>query len=377
MKSSSGSTEQAQLWGHQLRRGLVTLEQLEERGWLDAPADRPEFQTAQSALDIRVPAAFHDGIQNGDNSLAAQVIPSLAEAAVAAEELADPIGDEIYSPVAGLTHRYPDRALIKITYQCAVYCRFCFRRHKVSHSEENLSFEALRGAYDYVEKNPQIKELIFTGGDPLVITDARLEQHLARADAIDHLESIRIHTRIPLVLPERITPALCERLAQMRKLPWIVIHCNSASELTPAALEAIARLRKAGIPLAAQSVLLKGVNDSQEALEQLFRGLYRNGVKPYYLHYPDLARGTNHFRIPLERAVGLISDLRGRLPGLALPQLTVDIPAGHGKIAVEPTTCRKDPNSQENQNSDTWQMKSPLTGEWTKVSYPRGFRENP
>jgi lysine 2,3-aminomutase len=362
---------QPHLWAQQLRRGLVTLKQIDEKGWLDAPADCPEYQLAQSALDIRVPAAFHEGIQKGDKSLAAQVIPSIAEASIAAQELADPIGDEVFSPVAGLTHRYPDRVLIKITYQCAVYCRFCFRRHKVSHSEENLSFEALAGAYDYVEKNPQIKELIFTGGDPLVLTDTRLEQHLVRADEIDHLESIRFHTRVPLVLPERVTPTLCERLAQMHKLPWIVIHCNSASELTPAALEAVARLRRAGLPLAAQSVLLKGVNDSEEALEQLFRGLFRNGVKPYYLHYPDLARGTNHFRIPLERAMGMLSGLRGRLPGLALPQLTVDIPGGHGKIAVDAESCRKSMNSEDKENSDKWLMKSPLTGEWIQVRYPK------
>jgi lysine 2,3-aminomutase len=373
MNSSSSQTAQSHLWAQQLRRGLVSLEQIEAQGWLDAPANRPEYQLAQSALDIRVPAAFHEGIHKGDKTLAAQVIPSIAEAKVAAQELADPIGDEVFSPVAGLTHRYPDRALIKITYQCAVYCRFCFRRHKVSHSEENLSFEALAGAYNYVERNPQIKELIFTGGDPLVLTDARLEQHLARADEIEHLESIRFHTRIPLVLPERVTPALCERLSRLKKLPWIVIHCNSASELTPAALEAIAQLRKAGVPLAAQSVLLKGVNDSQAALENLFRGLFRIGVKPYYLHYPDLARGTNHFRIPLDEAIALMSGLRGRLPGLALPQLTVDIPGGHGKISVQPETCRKSMNSLDKESSDEWQMRSPLTGEWVQVSYPRAF----
>ncbi len=370
MNSQPSLAEPSLLWAQQLRRGLVTLEQIEDLGWLEAPAESEQFKIAQSALDTRVPAAFHEGIANGDGSLSKQVIPSIQEATFAAEELADPIGDEVYSPVAGLTHRYPDRVLVKITYQCAVYCRFCFRRHKVSHSEENLSYEALNSAYEYIEKNSHIKEVIFTGGDPLVLTDTRLEPHLARVEKIPHVESVRFHTRVPVVLPERITPVLCERLARMKTLPWIVIHANSASELTPAAIDALTRLRRAGVPLAAQSVLLKGVNDSPEALEALFRGLFRNGVKPYYLHYPDLARGTNHFRIPLSRAVELMEGLKGRVPGLALPQLTVDIPGGQGKITVSPQSCSKPTKSQDKAGTDEWLMKSPLTGDWIQIRYP-------
>lgn len=374
MSSSSSHPENTQTWAQQLRKGLVSLQQLDERGWLEAPVDSHEFQLAQSALDIRVPVAFQSGIESGDKSLSRQFIPSVQEARFAPEELNDPIGDEVFSPVAGLTHRYPDRVLIKITYQCAVYCRFCFRRHKVSHSEENLSFEQLQEAYSYVDKNPQIKEVIFTGGDPLVLTDARLEPHLARVDTIAHVESIRFHTRVPLALPERITPALCERLAGLQKLPWIVMHINSASELTPEALAAIARMRSAGLPLAAQSVLLKGVNDSPESLEALFRGLYRHGVKPYYLHYPDLAQGTHHFRIPLSRAIELLKSLHGRLPGLALPQLTVDIPGGHGKINANSETCIKVSTASPELGKaapETWQMLSPLTRHWVEIQYPR------
>jgi len=362
-------------WAQQLRRGLVTLEQLEERGWLEAPAHTKEFAIAQSALDIRVPVAFHEGILRGDTSLAKQFIPSLQEALIAREELNDPIGDETYSPVAGLTHRYPDRVLVKITYQCAVYCRFCFRRHKVSHAEENLSYEALEDAYKYIENNSKIKEVIFTGGDPLVLTDARLEPHLKRVETIGHVESVRFHTRVPVALPERITLTLCERLATLRTLPWIVIHANSASELTPAALTAIAQLRRAGLPLALQSVLLKGVNASADALEALWRAFYRIGVKPYYLHYPDLAKGTHHFRIPLSEAVKLMTSLHGRLPGLALPQLTVDIPGGHGKIHVTSESCQLISSASDEQG-ERWRMRSPLSEKWVDVAYPTTTKQS-
>ncbi|MFZ9518881.1 MAG: KamA family radical SAM protein [Silvanigrellaceae bacterium] len=369
MSSNDGALESNQSWAQQLRRGLVTLEQLEERGWLDSFANNDDLQIAKSALDIRVPVVFHDEISKGDLSLINQFIPSAREARIAPEELGDPIGDETFSPVAGLTHRYPDRVLVKITYQCAVYCRFCFRRHKVSHSEENLSYDALDAAYRYVEVHPEIKEVIFTGGDPLVLTDKRLQQHLERVERIPHVESIRFHTRVPVVLPERITPELCEMFSGLKKLPWVVIHINSASELTDSARAAITRLRRAGIPMASQSVLLNGVNDSTEKLEILFRSLFRIGIKPYYLHYPDLAKGTGHFRMPLSHALKTMAALQGKLPGLAIPQLTVDIPGGHGKIAVSSDSCV--PKATGSQNSgEIWNMKSPITGEWVKVQYP-------
>lgn len=350
-------------WPQQLRRGIVTLSQLQSRGWLAENQSGAALEKAQEALDIRVPVSFHDGIERGDSSLAKQVIPSAEEAFIAPEELADPIGDEAFSPCPGLTHRYRDRALVKITYQCAMYCRFCFRRHKVSHAEENLSIDALQDAYNYIENHDEIKEVIFTGGDPLVLTDSRLEAHLKRVEAISHIETIRFHTRIPTALPERITAELCERFSHSRKTLWIVVHINCDSELSAPTLDALSKLRKAGVGLASQSVLLRGVNDSQEALESLFRGLYRAGVVPYYLHYPDLAKGTNHFRIPLEKALELVSSLDGQLPGLALPKLTIDIPGGFGKISISNENFRMLTGS-------SWEFRSPLTKQWQKVEYP-------
>ncbi|MEY3903892.1 MAG: hypothetical protein RL189_3198 [Pseudomonadota bacterium] len=372
--TSLEKSAQASSWARELRAGLVTLDQLAERGWLDPNTPREALRGAQAALDVRVPLAFHSGIADGDLALSRQFIPSGEEVDIAAEEFADPIGDEVFSPVQGLTHRYPDRVLVKITYQCAVYCRFCFRRHKVSHSEENLSYEALQAAYEYIEQHEHIREVIFTGGDPLVLTDARLEPHLRRIEQIPHVESLRFHTRVPVALPERITPELCARLAALQKMVWVVIHTNCASELNENALAAIARLRSAGIPLASQSVLLRGVNDSTADLEQLFRALYRNGIKPYYLHYPDLAKGTAHFRIRLSTAREIFEALKGRLPGLAIPQLTIDIPQGHGKITVTDDACRMLISQQQSHSGEVWEMRSPLNGRWIEVQYPRSER---
>lgn len=351
-------------WPQKLRRGLVTLEQLDERGWLNESDTRELLEKAKDALDIRVPAAWHEGIEDNTTSLSRQVIPSADEAFFAPEELSDPIGDEAFSPCPGITHRYRDRVLVKITYQCAMYCRFCFRRHKVSHAEENLSFNALQKGYQYIENHSEIREVIFTGGDPLVLTDSRLEEHLTRVETIPHIETIRFHTRIPSALPERITPELCQRLGDSKKMVWLVVHINSADELNVHTLSALRKLRKAGVGLCSQSVLLKGVNDSQEQLRDLFGGLYRAGVLPYYLHYPDLAQGTNHFRIPLENAMALVQGLSGHLPGPAIPRLTVDIPGGFGKISVSTENARQIA-------ADTWEFRSPINNSWKKIQYPR------
>jgi lysine 2,3-aminomutase len=350
-------------WAQHLRAGLIDLKQLAAKGWLEHNAAMPALKQAQTALDIRVPEAFHAGIEHGDSTLSLQVIPSVQEVNIAPEELSDPIGDERFSTHPGLTHRYADRALIKVTYQCAMYCRFCFRRHKVSHPEENLSFAALQPAYEYVEQHPEITEIIFTGGDPLVLTDARIDEHLSRVEEIPSVRTIRFHTRIPTALPERITPELCERLARSSKMIWLVAHVNSASELTPESRRALKRLRCAGVGLASQSVLLKGVNDSHQALVALFGSLYELGVVPYYLHYPDLAQGTSHFRIPLEQAMELVSSLQGHLPGLAVPRLIVDIPGGYGKIPLSNNNWRRGVDG-------SWWFLSPTQHTWQKTDYP-------
>lgn len=351
-------------WARSHAAGLVTPGQLVAAGLVD-PSAAQTLEEVKDNFDIRIPEAFFPGLATGDQSLRVQCMPTTDELNFHPEELEDPIGDEKWTPVPGLTHRYPDRALLKVTYQCAVYCRFCFRRYKVSSAEESLSLDALEPAFAYLEQNPGIWEVILTGGDPLVLTDKRLEQVLERLRIIEHVKIVRFHTRIPTVLPSRVSEQLIQLLKGCGKTVWVVAHINSESELTTEARTSLGRLMGAGIPVLSQSVLLRGVNDTPEKLTALLRALVGLGVKPYYLHYPDLAQGTQHFRIPLERALSLVSSLRGTISGLCIPQLVVDIPSGFGKIIVEPQRAR-----QVSENE--WVFESPLDGTQLKVAYPVG-----
>ena len=268
-----------------------------------------------------------------DDPIAAQYIPHPDEAITRPDEAADPIGDDALSPVPGLVHRYPDRVLIKPLLACPVYCRFCFRRESVGPDGGVLDEATLERAYAYVRARPAIREAILTGGDPLMLSARRLGAILRALDAIGHLETLRIHTRVPVADPLLVTPSLAAALATHKPL-WLVLHVNHARELTPAAVAALDRIRTAGVPLLAQSVLLAGVNDSEAALEALFRALIAARVKPQYLHHLDRAPGTARFRVPLARGRALIRALRGRVPGHALPTYVVDIPGGHGKVPV-------------------------------------------
>lgn len=266
--------------------------------------------------------------------VAKQFVPSAQELNILPEEIYDPIGDDAHSPVPGLTHRYPDRVILHITKTCEVYCRFCFRRETVGETG-NLPEDQLTAALDYIARSPAIWEVILTGGDPLVLSARRIAALIERIKAIPHVGVMRIHSRIPVVAPEKITPELIAALKQFPSL-WLVVHTNHADELTEDARAALARLADAGIPLLSQSVLLRGVNDTVEALEALFRGLIRNRVKPYYLHHCDMARGTSHFRTTIAEGQALMTALRGRLSGTCLPHYILDIPGGHGKITLGP-----------------------------------------
>ena len=267
--------------------------------------------------------------------IAAQFIPSEAELAVAAEELADPIGDERWSPVPGIVHRYPDRVLLKATTLCPVYCRFCFRRETVGKRPGILERPALERAFDYVRQRPEIWEVIVTGGDPFLLSPRRVAYLVRRLDQIPHLGVIRFHTRVPVVDPSRVRRALVEALAA-EKAVYVVVHANHPRELTRTVKEALSRLNRAGIPLLSQTVLLRGVNDNATVLEALFRGLVAMRVKPYYLHHPDLARGTGHFRTGISAGQRLVRSLRGRISGLCQPTYVLDIPGGYGKVPIAP-----------------------------------------
>ncbi|MCC6983581.1 MAG: lysine-2,3-aminomutase-like protein [Bauldia sp.] len=278
-----------------------------------------------------------------EGPIAAQFIPDARELTSTPEELLDPIGDEAHAPVKGIVHRYPDRVLLKPLHVCAVYCRFCFRREVVGPGGSGaLSPAELDAALGYVRAHPEVWEVILTGGDPFMLSPRRMREIGRTLAGIGHVKVVRWHTRVPVVDPSRVTGELVAALKASGKAVWVAIHANHASEFTAEARDAIARLAEAGIPLVSQSVLLRGVNDDVATLDALMRTFVENRVKPYYLHHPDLAPGTAHFRGTIAEGQGLMRDLRGRLSGLAQPTYVLDIPGGHGKVPVGPAWVEDD-----------------------------------
>jgi lysine 2,3-aminomutase len=265
--------------------------------------------------------------------IGAQFVPSDAELETAPEERPDPIGDERWSPVPGIVHRYPDRVLLKPLLLCPVYCRFCFRRETVGRKDAVLSRGALERAFGYIREQPRIWEVIVTGGDPFLLAPRRLAEIVRSLDAIPHVAVIRFHTRVPIVDPGRVGPALLAALAAEKAL-YVVLHANHPRELTEGARAAASRLVRAGIPLLSQTVLLRGVNDDTAVLAALFRGLVAMRVKPYYLHHTDLAPGTAHFRTGIAQGQRLVKALRGPISGLCQPTYVLDIPGGYGKVPI-------------------------------------------
>jgi lysine 2,3-aminomutase len=276
--------------------------------------------------------------------IAAQFVPTAAELAEAPEERADPIGDERWSPVPGIVHRYPDRVLLKPILLCPVYCRFCFRREIVGKKAAVLDRDSLERAFDYIRQRPQIWEVIVTGGDPFVLAPRRLDDIVRALEAVPHLSVIRFHTRVPVVEPRRVTAALVDALTA-EKAVYVVVHANHPRELTAPMREAALRLVRAGIPLLSQTVLLRGVNDDAAVLEELFRGLVAMRIKPYYLHQADLVRGTSHFRTGIAAGQRLVRSLRGRVSGLCQPTYVLDIPGGYGKVPIAPCAAVRDGSS--------------------------------
>ncbi len=266
-----------------------------------------------------------------------QFLPIEAELNTLPEESADPVGDDTHSQVEGIVHRYPDRALLKLTHTCAVYCRFCFRREMVGPGQARaLTPAALDAALAYVAATPAIWELIVTGGDPFVLSPRRIADLMARLAKIDHVKVVRFHTRVPAVDPAAITDELVSALKCEGKAVYVALHANHAAELTPAARAACARLVDAGIPMLGQTVLLKGVNDDPETLGALMRAMVETRIKPYYLHHHDLAPGTSHLRTTLAEGQAVMKALRGRWSGLCQPTYVLDIPGGYGKAPVGP-----------------------------------------
>ena len=296
---------------------------------------------ARAALDavgaryaVAIPPALAALIERPDDPIGRQFIPDPAELATAPHEHPDPIGDAAFSPVPGIVHRYPDRALLKPLLACPVYCRFCFRREHVGPGGGVLGEAALDTAYAWLRAHPAVREVILTGGDPLMLSPRRLRAILDALAAIPHIETIRIHTRIPTADPARLL-LLADTLDTDKPL-WLVAHVNHARELTPDSVAALRQVGRRGVPLLGQTVLLRGVNDTAAALEALFRAMLAARIKPYYLHQLDPAPGTARFHVPVAEGQALLAALRGRVTGLAWPTYVLDIPGGHGKVPIGP-----------------------------------------
>jgi lysine 2,3-aminomutase len=295
---------------------------------LEAVAARYAIALTPELVELIDPADAADPI-------AAQFVPQLAELHTTPEERADPIGDLSHSPVEGIVHRYPDRVLLKAVHVCPVYCRFCFRREMVGpQGLGTLAPEALERALDYIRSHDEIWEVILTGGDPLVLSPRRLRGITEKLAEIAHVRVVRFHTRVPVVEPARVDDELVAALKASGKTTYLAVHANHPREFTPGARAAVARLADGGIALVSQSVLLKGVNADVAVLAELMRCFVENRIKPYYLHHPDLAPGTSHFRVSIEEGQALVAALRGRISGLAQPTYVLDLPGGHGKADI-------------------------------------------
>jgi lysine 2,3-aminomutase len=322
-----------------------TVEDLERAGLCD-PAARDRLSTVASRYAVAVTPEMALLIDPSDPSdpIARQFVPDVRELEAHPGDSADPIGDSVHEKVPGLIHRYPDRVLLKLTLVCPVYCRFCFRREMVGPGgPPPMSAERLEAAVAYIRSDPRITEAILTGGDPLMLSARRIADVTQRLGAVPHLSVLRWHTRVPVVDPGRVTDDLVRALAGAGgKAVYVAIHANHPRELTGDARAAIGRLRRAGIVLASQTVLLKGVNDDAETLSELFRTFVALGVRPLYLHQMDRAPGTAHLRTTIAEGQALMRALRGRISGLAMPTYVLDIPGGYGKVPIGPGYLEED-----------------------------------
>jgi len=292
-----------------------------------------------------------------DDPIKRQFVPNKRELRVLPEERLDPIGDDPHTPVPGITHRYPDRLLLKPVHVCAAYCRFCFRREKVGPGSEVLSRQDTERALEYIRAHTEVWEVILSGGDPLVLPAWKIAELVASLSSIPHVRVIRVHTRVPVMEPSRIDAEMARALRSESAATYVVLHTNHARELSPAAREACGILVDAGIPMLGQTVLLRGVNDKPEVLKELFRELVALRVKPYYLHHGDLAVGTAHFRTSLAEGQEIARELRRSLSGIAQPTYVLDIPGGFGKVPVGPTYLGPEAEDGSRLVEDPWGRK--------------------
>jgi lysine 2,3-aminomutase len=321
-----------------MRKTLRSIAELRDAGLVPA-AQAAALEQVAERYAVAITPAMAELIDRDDpdDPIARQFIPAPAELVSEPPERADPIGDDAFSPVEGIVHRYPDRVLLKLTHTCPVYCRFCFRREMVGPGGRGaLTAEQREAAYDYIRQTPDIWEVILTGGDPLVLSAQTLRSVVERLAAIDHVKIVRVHTRVPAVDPERITDEMVAALRVPEKTACVVLHANHPRELTPAARAACARIVDAGIPMLGQSVLLRGINDDVGTMTALMRAFVECRIKPYHLNHADLAPGTGHLRTTIEAGQELMRQMRGRVSGLCQPVYVLDVPGGAGKVPVGP-----------------------------------------
>jgi lysine 2,3-aminomutase len=323
-------------WTWQLRNRITTLAQLEKLMTL-TPDEKEGCLFAAHKLSLAITPYYFNLIdtKNPECPIRKQVIPNIKESYIAPGESSDPVGEEGTMPVPGIVHRYPDRVLFLVTDRCASYCRYCTRSRLVSNAQAYDFHPELEQGLKYIESHPEIRDVLISGGDPLLLSDAKIDSLLGRLRAIPHVEFIRMGSRIPVFLPQRITPELAEIFRKHGPI-WMSIHTNHPKEVTQELAVACERLSLAGVPLGNQSVLLDGINDSVEVMKSLVHRLLMIRVRPYYLYACDLIEGSTHFRVPIQKGIEIIRGLRGHTTGYSIPQLVVDGPGGGGKIPLNP-----------------------------------------
>ncbi|GAB5558643.1 MAG: KamA family radical SAM protein [Synoicihabitans sp.] len=329
-------SEQWNDWIWQLKNRITSREQLEQFMTLTAE-EKAGIAFSGSKLSLAITPYFFNlmDLQNPQCPIRLQMIPREGETKVSSGEMLDSLGEDEHSPVPGIVHRYPDRVLFLVTDRCASYCRYCTRSRLVSNAQDYNFHPEYEQGLRYIESHPEVRDVLLSGGDPLLLSDRKLEHLLARLREIPHVEFIRIGSRIPVFLPQRITPALCDILKKYGPI-WMSIHVNHPREATAELKAACERLAFAGVPLGNQSVLLAGVNDDAEVMQALVHRLLRMRVRPYYLYQMDLITGGSHFKVDVRKGLEIIKSLRGHTTGYAIPQYVIDAPGGGGKVPVNP-----------------------------------------
>ena len=328
--------EQWNDWKWQVKNRIETLEQLKQYVQL-TPEEEDGVRSVLSTLRMAITPYYLSLIDpnNPKDPVRRQCIPTALETNIASADLLDPLHEDEDSPVPGLTHRYPDRVLFLITDMCSMYCRHCTRRRFAGQKDDESPQDRIEKALEYIERTPEVRDVLLSGGDALMVSDAKLEYIISRLRAIPHVEIVRLGTRTPVVCPQRITPELCEMLKKYHPI-WINTHFNHPNEVTPEAIEACNRLANAGVPLGNQSVLLRGVNACVHVMKKLVHCLVKMRVRPYYIYQCDLSMGLEHFRTPVSKGIEIIEGLRGHTSGYAVPTFVVDAPGGGGKTPVMP-----------------------------------------